>query len=267
MLSLNLTAPLWFHKEAIYFRYQKLSLNQQLIHAVFTRHGGVSNPPFDSLNVSYSVGDRPQDVSINIGKIKEVIKASHLIFMKQTHGDNVLVIREGHFNTPSESPSADAMITNIPRIALMVKQADCQGVIIFDPKRGVIANIHCGWRGNVHNILGSVLARMKEVFGCEASDLLAAIGPSLGPCCAEFANHKKIFPGVFDRFMVREDYFDLWAISRWQLMDAGLKAENIEVAGICTRCNTDLFYSYRGERKTGRFGTIAMLRSGHRGFL
>jgi YfiH family protein len=258
----NLTDLLWVRKEVTYFLYPNLSLNQQLIHAVFTRHGGVSDPPFDSLNASYTVGDRPQDVTINIGKIKKVIKASHLIFMKQSHGDNILVLRQGHFDTRSESPSADAMITNIPRIALMVKQADCQGVIIFDPKRGVIANIHCGWRGNVHNILGSVLTRMKEAFGCKASDLLAAIGPSLGPCCAEFVSHEEIFPEVFDRCMVRENYFDLWAISYWQLMEAGVRAENIEVAGICTRCKTDLFYSYRGERKTGRFGTIAMLRSG-----
>jgi len=152
------------------------------------------------------------------------------------------------------------MITNIPRIALMVKQADCQGVIIFDPKIGVIANVHCGWRGNVRNILGSVVTRMKEAFGCEESDLFAAIGPSLGPCCAEFVSHGGIFPEPFKRFKVRENYFDLWAISCRQLMEAGLRVENIEVAGTCTRCRTDLFYSYRGEKKTGRFGTVAMLR-------
>ncbi len=100
---------------------------------------------------------------------------------------------------------------------------------------------------------------MKKDFGCIESHLLAGVSPSLGPCCAEFVSHKEIFPDAFKRFMVQENYFDLWAISRLQLESAGLKGCNIEIAGICTRCKADLFYSYRGEGKTGRFGAIAML--------
>ena len=89
---------------------------------------------------------------------------------------------------------------------------------------------------------------------------MAAIGPSLGPCCAEFVTYRDIFPEEFDRFMVDENHFDLWALSSWQLENAGMRPENIEVAGLCTRCRTDLFYSYRAEGNTGRFGTVAMLR-------
>jgi len=89
---------------------------------------------------------------------------------------------------------------------------------------------------------------------------MAAIGPSLGPCCGEFITHEQIFPNEFRQFMVRENYFDLWRISRWQLLNAGLIEENIEVAGICTRCRTDMFYSYRAEGITGRFATVAMLK-------
>ena len=170
------------------------------------------------------------------------------------------MLREGHDRIPSEIPCADAMITNIPGLGLLVMQADCQGVIIFDPKKRVVANVHCGWRGNVANILGRVVARMAGTFGCTGSHLLAAIGPSLGPCCAEFVDHRAIFPGPFDRFRIGENHFDLWAISRGQLVEAGLQQENIEIAGICTRCRTDLFYSYRGEGRTGRFGTVAMLK-------
>ena len=134
----------------------------------------------------------------------------------------------------------------------MVRQADCQGIILFDSTKGVVSNLHCGWRGNTHNILGSVIRRMKTDFGCREPDLMAAIGPSLGPCCAEFITHEQIFPEKFRRFMVREDYFDLWEISRWQLLVARLKEENIEVAGICTCCKTSMFYSYRAEGVTGR---------------
>jgi YfiH family protein len=246
-------------KDVTCFRFPDLSLNQQLIHGVFTRMGGLSAPPYNSLNTSYTVGDPAENVTENLSRIKKAVEAEHLIFMDQVHGDSVFVVRRGHLDTQGRIPSADAMITDISRVALMIKQADCQGVIIFDPERSVVANVHCGWRGNVRNILGRVVARMKHEFECRPSDLVAAIGPSLGPCCAEFVTHEKIFPETFRPFMVRENYFDLWAVSCRQLTEAGLKEENIEVSGICTRCRTDLFYSYRAEGETGRFATVAML--------
>ena len=251
---------LWVRKEVTCFRFPGLSLNQQLIHGVFTRMCGLSDPPYNSLNTSYSVGDSPENVTENLSRIEKAVEAEHLIFMNQVHGDSVFVIKRGHLDTPGEIPSVDAMITDLSRVALMVKQADCQGVIIFDPKRSVVANVHCGWRGNVRNILGRVVSRMKDDFQCRPSDLVAAVGPSLGPFCAEFFTHEEIFPETFKPFMVRENYFDLWAVSCRQLIEAGLKEENIEVSGICTRCRTDLFYSYRAEGKTGRFATVAMLR-------
>jgi len=252
---------LWIQKDLKSFRYPKLSRHPGLVHRVFTRCGGVSDPPYESLNSSYTVADRPENVKANLKKIKKAIKAEQLMFMTQEHGEDIVILRKDYFGSHTGIPSADAMITNMPHIALMVKQADCQGVIIFDPEKKVIANVHCGWRGNLRNILGNVVISMTRDFGCRPSDLLAAIGPSLGPCCAEFVSHKDIFPGHFETFLVRENYFDLWAISCWQLLRAGLKRENIEVSGICTRCRTDLFYSYRAEGKTGRFATVAMLQS------
>ncbi len=256
----DLSDLLWVREEIIYFCYPKLSLNQQLIHSVFTRRGGVSGPPYDSLNTSYTVGDRPENITVNLSKIKETIQAKRLIFMNQSHGADIHVLRKSNFERQNKAPLADAMITDMPGVALMVKQADCQGVIVFDPKIGVVANVHCGWRSNVKNILGRTVTRMRKDFGCHESDLLAAIGPSLGPCCAEFVSHDEIFPKEFERFMVRKNYFDLWAISYWQLLKAGLSKANVEVARICTSCRTDLFYSYRCEGKTGRFATVAMLK-------
>jgi polyphenol oxidase len=175
------------------------------------------------------------------------------------------VIRTGDEMTTPEMPTADALITNVPDLAVLVKQADCQGVILFDPNRGVVAVVHCGWRGSVANILTKVMARMKREFRCQERDLLACIGPSLGPCCAEFVDYKRIFPEYFQAFKVNTAHFDLKAISRWQLLNAGLREENIQISDICTRCHTDLFYSYRGEGRTGRFGTVAMLRQGGTG--
>jgi len=257
----DLSDILWVREDLTYFCYPKLSLNQQLIHGVFARCGGVSDPPYDSLNTSYSVGDRPENVTANLSKIKKTILAKHLIFMNQSHGADIHILRKDDFERQGAVPSVDAMITDMPGVAILVKQADCQGIIIFDPGNGVVANVHSGWRSNVRNILGRTIARMREDFGSHAPDLLAAIGPSLGPCCAEFVSYKEIFPKEFERFMVRKNYFDLWAVSYWQLLEAGLRKENIELAGICTSCRTDLFYSYRGEGKTGRFATVAMLKN------
>ncbi|MDP6179555.1 MAG: peptidoglycan editing factor PgeF [Desulfatiglandales bacterium] len=247
--------------EVIYLEFPGLSRHKELVHAVFTRHGGVSDPPYNTLNTGYSTGDRPKRVRVNLQIIKEAIGARHLIFMNQVHGREMFILRQGSSEKSEETATADAIITDIPDLAVMVKQADCQGIIIFDPAKGVVANVHCGWRGSTYNILSSVVTRMRSDFGCNESDLMAAIGPSLGPCCAEFITHQQIFPVKFRRFMVRENYFDLWEISRGQLLEEGLKGENIEVAGICTRCKTNQFYSYRAEGVTGRFATVAMLKA------
>jgi YfiH family protein len=243
-----------------YLQFQRLSGEPGLVHAVFTRQGGVSDRPYHSLNTSYSTGDHPERVTRNLEIIQETLAARELVFMNQAHGNSILVL-SGSNPSPKAGPdrTADAMITDRPYTALMVKQADCQGVILYDPARRVVAMVHCGWRGNTLNILGSVVARMESDFGCKAGRILAAVGPSLGPCCGEFRTYRQIFPESFVSFMVREDYFDLWRISRWQLVQAGVEEANVEVAGICTRCRTDLFFSYRAEGLTGRFATAVML--------
>lgn len=241
------------------FRFHGLSTETRLAHAVFTRNGGTSAPPYNTLNTSYSSDDDPEKVNQNLRIIRSALGAEILGYMKQVHGKGIHVVPRDGPPVPPEGITADAMITDRPGVALMVKQADCQGVILHDPGRGVLALVHCGWRGNTLDILGAAVARMKTEFGCSPAGIRAAIGPSLGPCCAEFKTHEEIFPAPFSRFMVRDNYFDLWAVSRWQLAQAGVTESRIETAGICTRCRTDLFFSYRAERETGRFATAAML--------
>jgi polyphenol oxidase len=240
-------------------RFDLLSGHAGLAHDVFTRKGGLSPSPYDALNVSYSTGDQPSNVDGNLNLIKDHIGARLIVSMNQVHGTEIVALHKEDNNDIS-TPVADAMITDVPALGIMVKQADCQGIILYDEINSVVAVAHCGWRGNVQNILGAVVDRMKSEFGCEAKDLLAAIGPSLGPCCAEFTSYKEIFPQEFTEYMVADNRFNLWEISRMQLMHAGLMRGNIETAGICTKCNTDLFYSYRAEGETGRFGTVAMLK-------
>ncbi len=243
-----------------YLDYPNLSQNLQLVHGTFTRHGGVSRAPYDTLNTSYEVGDRVHNVSENLITIQQTLGMHRFFFVRQTHGTDILLIDQHTTPPPSALQCADAMITNIPETGLMIKQADCQAVILFDPRERVIANVHCGWRGNVNNILGRVVRTMASRFGCNPKNLMAAIAPSLGPCCAEFIGHEEIFPSDFNEFRISENHFDLWRLSSHQLVGAGIDPHNIMVSGICTRCRTDDFFSYRGEGVTGRFATVVMLK-------
>jgi len=247
--------------EIPYLQFPGLSLYDRLGHAVYTRHGGVSESPYRSLNVGDSTGDKADHVKINLRMIQQTLGARRLLGMKQVHGTGVLILDRDEAVSGEDGRSpADAMITNLAGVALMVKQADCQAVILFDPENMVIANVHCGWRGNTANLLAKVVDAMRASFGCAPAALRAAIGPSLGPCCAEFTSYETLFPEHFRRFMVKRSRFDLWEVSRWQLLQAGLRKNRIEIAGMCTRCRRDLFFSYRGEGTTGRFATVAMLR-------
>jgi copper oxidase (laccase) domain-containing protein len=127
--------------------------------------------------------------------------------------------------------------------------------MLYDQTRRMLGLVHSGWRGSARNIIGAAAAKMKEL-GARTENMLAAVTPSLGPCCAEFRNYEKELPRRFQRFMVSENHFDFWAISVEQLVEAGLKAENIEVAGLCTKCSAE-FFSYRRGDVWGRFGILA----------
>lgn len=124
----------------------------------------------------------------------------------------------------------------------------------------MVANVHSGWRGSIANIIGHTLDAMKKNFGSDPAHVVAGIGPSLGPCCAEFVNYKEEIPEPFWKYRNDRRHFDFWAVSRDQLCEAGVCAENIHISGLCTRCRTDLFFSYRAEGITGRFAAIIGLK-------
>jgi hypothetical protein len=239
------------------FRFENLSACPDLGHAVFSRLGGSSSPPFDSLNLGTAEGDHPATVERNRAAVVACFGHRPMAFVKQVHGDDILVFKKGGpaFD-PSSKPRADAMITDTPGLMLAVKLADCQGVLLYDPVKRVTAAVHSGWRGSVLDIIGKTIARMKADFGCDSKNILAGISPSLGHCCAEFIHYRTELPQAFRRYKDGRDRFDFWRISRDQMIAAGLPGKNIETAGICTRCSTDLFFSYRGEGRTGRFAAV-----------
>ncbi len=209
----------------------------------FDRYGGVGIIPFSSMNVSYGVGDSAEIVSENRRRIEKKLGFSFLLSAKQVHSDRIYCLT-APINSNREIDSVDALITDQQGVGLMIQQADCQAVLLFDPVRNVVAAVHCGWRGSVANILEKVVHRMISGFGVRPEGLLVAISPSLGPCCAEFVNYKKELPVAFRSFMVQPDYFDFWRISQHQLVSAGVIEKNITVTGSCTCCSKD-YFSYR----------------------
>ncbi len=228
-----------------------------LRHGFFTRQGGASLQPYDSLNLSLGVGDRREAVATNRRLVQQALGLSALVGATQEHGRREALVAGNPRGLAGElEVAADILLSDRPGVGLLIKQADCQAVLFYDPVRRVVANVHCGWRGQVQNVLGEAVTRLKERFGCRPADLYAAISPSLGPCCAEFRNFRRELPPKFWPYQVRPQYFDLWRLSRDQLLAAGLSPGHLDLAGLCTRCGAAEFFSYRREGLTGRQGTV-----------
>lgn len=243
-----------------YYQFPHFREFDFLRHGIFTRLGGVSAAPFDSLNICTNVGDNRDDVIQNQRIISGVMEDTELVFVHQVHGCDVRVLTANDITTNPERFSvparADAMITDAAGKNLVIQVADCQAVLMVDPVLRVIANVHSGWRGSIQNIIGKTVLKMKEQFGCRPEHIVAGIGPSLGPCCAEFINYKREIPRMFWGYKYRSVLFDFWAISRDQLINAGVLDKNIASSGLCTRCRWDRFFSYRKHGRTGRFAAV-----------
>ena len=238
--------------------FPHLSAIPGVAHGIFTRQGGVSRPPFDTLNTSLSGGDDPRAVQINRRKIQLAVGAPALIFPRQVHGCRVATLMDGN---PSASPlEADALVTQRRGIFLAIQVADCQAIVMADPEKRVIANIHAGWRGSIQNIVGRTVEIMAHVYGCRPDHIKAAIGPSLGPCCAEFVHYQQEIPQKYWSYKDGRDHFDFWAITRDQLIATGVPNNHILSSDLCTQCRPEQFFSYRRTKVTGRFVAVIGLR-------
>lgn len=250
-----------------YYLFPHLVQYHDIVHGIFTKKGGHSRGSFKSLNIGFNTGDDPALVKKNrqtLLKCLDLDKQADLVFSKQVHGKDIRVITQSNKFSLNEFhekvPEFDAMVTNIPGKLLLIQVADCQPVLLYDPVKKVIANIHSGWKGSVQNIIGRTVDAMASEFNCLPGNILTGIGPSLGPCCAEFINYKKEIPEAFRNYKVGSHHFDFWKISHDQLCDAGVLSGNISIGNICTKCHSDMFYSYRKEKITGRFAAVIGLR-------
>lgn len=222
-----------------------------------TRRGGLSKPPFESLNLGLSVGDDPQLVMQNRALFCEAlgIFPSQLALSRQVHGSEVLVARE-----PQQAEGFDAIITNTPGVFAAVSVADCTPVLICDPINKACAAIHAGWRGTVGQVTSRALRKMQEEFGTKPADCLAFIGACIScnafevnaDVAGHFVDAEKRYDSSSGKF-----YVDLKGANRRQLLDSGLPEDHIEVSPYCTVLNNDRFFSHRKEKgHTGRMMAV-----------
>ena len=238
-----------------------------LRHGVFTRHGGVSKGPFDTLNVGGMLGDSQANVLENSRRIYHTLglHPRQVCTVWQVHGADTVFV-----NGPQPQRKwlarADGMVTQRTDIGLAMRYADCVPVLFYDQVQHALGLAHAGWRGTVAGVVCAVVAAMQTAFGSVAADIQAAIGPSIGP--EHYQVGEEVVAAVQSRFGSTEGliaraadgsaYLNLWAANRRLLESVGV--QHIEVAGICTAQRTDDFYSHRAEKgKTGRFGAVMAL--------
>ncbi len=227
-----------------------------IVHGSFLRHGGVSGGPYSSLNSGGGTEDAPENIRENKKRMEDVLQIKNVVSGMQVHGDRVVQVE----NFEQAVGECDALITEQRQLGLMIRHADCQAAIFYDPEQNALANVHCGWRGAVKNIYRTTILTMSQTFGTKPEDILVCISPSLGPEHSEFKHYKDEFPESFWRFQVRPNYFDLWAIARHQLETSGVLSKHIEIAGYCTYANKQDCYSYRRDKIKGNHATYAMLK-------
>lgn len=201
--------------------------------------------------------NKTEQPCLTVKKIQSQLSTKTVTSMQQTHGNTVYLITKENANT---QPFCDALMTNTQQCALLIQHADCQPIILYDRKKKALGAIHCGWRGTVQNIIGSTIDKMKKEFHTNPKDLIALIGPSLGPDQAEFIHYKKEIPQNLWTHKNSKHFFNFWNISKEQLIDCGVPDLDIFTAKMCTASNPDLFFSYRKEKSLYRHITVAMLR-------
>jgi polyphenol oxidase len=267
-----------------------------------TRRGGLSRvyragEGPGELNLGFTSEDSREIVAGNRRLLAEAVIGDlsiPLITVRQFHSN--LIVLAGRGDAMREHPrKGDGLLCAEPGLLLGVQTADCVPVLVADCKRRVVGAFHAGWRGTVKRIVETGIGRMRLEFGSRPADLIAAIGPGIGPCCyavgeevlskfeSQFAYARELFHEVYDSNPVHQRYpmlfmnqrapghtragtglhVDLIEANRRQLLDSGIPAKRIQIVGGCTQCHPDLFFSHRGAHgRTGRMIAVIGIRIG-----
>ena len=246
-----------------YFQFDSLEVR----HAVFTRHGGESPAPWDSLNVGGTVGDVIERVRRNRLLSFEALGCNpdSIFDVWQVHSADA-VCADGPRKADEPYQKADIILTDKSDVTLFMRFADCVPILVYDPLKHVVGVAHAGWMGTVRDVAGATVNIMRDRYGSNPSDILACIGPSIGPDHYEVGQDvisqvEQTFGADASLMLPQHEtrvHFDLWKANQYLLERAGVK--QIELAGICTACHTDDWFSHRAEKgKTGRFGALISL--------
>lgn len=240
-------------------------------HGISTRLGGVSSGYLASMNLSFTRGDDPQNVSENYRRIAQAIgvRVEQMVASHQTHTTNMRrveredagkgVVREKDYT------DVDGLVTNVPGICLVTFYADCVPLFFVDPVRRVIASSHSGWRGTAGRMGKVTIETMQREYGCRPEDIFAAVGPSICQDCyevsedvidrfrSEFAEEE--WPDLFYEKPNGKYQLNLWRANERILLDAGILPGHLAVNNLCTCCNPELLFSHRASR--GKRGNLA----------
>jgi len=233
-------------------------------HGFTTRAGGISAPPFESLNLGWKWGDDRANVAENRRRLLAASGASTLLRVSQVHG--VRIVRVGRGDDPRDvaAEQADGLCSDEPGLGLSVHVADCTPILMACPRTGACAALHAGWRGTVAGMARAGVDTMNSQFGCRPEDLRVALGPCIGVCCFEVGGEVEdafvaAIPvarekGVVVNSVGRKVHIDLRGFQTLELKAAGVLGEHIDASTDCTLCDAGgRFYSFRGAgRATGQ---------------
>ena len=213
----------------------------------------------DDGNIAFHVNDDKNNVQKNRLLLSKTYNfdISHLRYMNQTHGDNIQVVSQ---SSKFCLDNCDALITNELNLPLMVMVADCIPILMYDEKKKVIAAIHAGRNSTFLNIAKKTALKMNKLFACNVKDIKVNLGPSIQKCCYEVSKElEDIVIKSFGSEFTNNRYINLQEINKKQLVDIGLKKDNITISSICTKCSNENYFSYRQNNKCGRFAGVITL--------
>ena len=247
-------------------RYFQFDLFRDLTHAVFTRRGGLSPDPWASLNLGGSVGDDPERVHENrkLALAALGLSLDSVFDVWQIHGVGIAIAEPPR--QPEKQYQCDIVLTDKPGVTLMMRFADCVPILLHDPICRVIGIVHAGRMGTVLGAVRLAVKKMQSYYGSTPANIRAGIGPSIGPDHYEIgpdvvAQVRQAFAQASSLLKVRggRTYFDLWSANRLHLECVGVT--QIDMAGLCTACHTEDWFSHRAEKgHTGRFGLVVALK-------
>ncbi len=219
----------------------------------------------DTRNLAFHVKDNPQTVNVNHEKLAKLLEyeKNSLVHMKQIHSSDVRIVQDhDNFTNPQE---CDALITNKKNIPLMVMVADCSPILFYDKAQSVIAVAHAGRQGAFKNIVQVTLDAMKDEFNSHRADIYVSIGASIGECCYEVGDeiYTEAYQLGLDYALKKKGssyYLNISSILEKQLLDSAILKEHMEISNECTCCNSEKYFSYRADEKSGRFAGVIMLK-------